>query len=88
MWVADRAWLLVGLAAQAAFSARFVIQWFASERAGKSIMPRAFWHFSIIGSVGLLSYAIHQRDPVFILGQSMGFLIYFRNLMLLRRSGD
>ena len=78
-------WLLVGFAGQAAFSARFLVQWLASERAGKSVVPLAFWYLSIAGSLTLLSYAIVRQDPVFILGQSFGVLIYSRNLILIHR---
>lgn len=78
-------WLLVGFAGQAAFSARFLVQWLASERAGKSVVPLAFWYLSIVGSLTLLSYAIVREDPVFILGQSLGVFIYGRNLILIRR---
>lgn len=78
-------WLLVGFAGQAAFSARFLVQWLASERAGKSVVPLAFWYLSIVGSLTLLSYAIVRQDPVFILGQSFGVLIYSRNLILIHR---
>lgn len=79
-------WLVIGLAGQAAFSARFLVQWLVSERAGRSIVPRAFWHLSLIGSFTLLSYAIARHDPVFILGQAFGFLVYSRNLYLIRRA--
>ena len=78
-------WLVLGFLAQAIFSARFLVQWIASERVGKSIVPNLFWHLSILGSVLLLIYAIHRRDPVFILGQSAGLLIYARNIHLLGR---
>jgi lipid-A-disaccharide synthase-like uncharacterized protein len=78
-------WLVVGFSGQALFSARFVIQWISSERAKKSVIPMAFWWCSIGGSLVLLTYAISRRDPVFILGQSMGFFIYVRNLHLLHR---
>ena len=67
------------------FSARFLIQWISSERAGKSVIPQAFWWASIGGAIFLLSYAIWRKDPVFILGQSLGFFIYARNLVLLSR---
>jgi lipid-A-disaccharide synthase-like uncharacterized protein len=75
-------WTIIGLCGQGAFSARFLIQWIASEKARKSIVPGAFWVLSILGSLVLLSYAIHQRDPVFILGQSAGLFVYSRNLAL------
>jgi len=78
-------WLALGLTGQAAFSGRFLVQWIASERAGRSVVPLAFWIFSVIGSALLLAYAIYRRDPVFILGQSFGILIYARNLYFIRR---
>ena len=78
-------WLVLGLVAQALFSARFILQWIASERAGKSVMPVVFWYLSISGSVLLLAYAIYRQDPVFILGQSAGLIVYFRNLYLIGR---
>jgi len=78
-------WLGLGFFAQLMFSARFLVQWLASERAGKSIVPLLFWYLSIGGSVLLLAYSIHRKDPVFILGQSMGIFIYTRNLYLIRR---
>ncbi len=77
-------WLGLGFLAQALFSARFLVQWIASERAGKSIVPDLFWYLSIAGSALLLAYAIYRRDPVFILGQSTGLFIYGRNLYLIR----
>jgi len=77
-------WLTIGLLGQLLFSARFLVQWISSERQGRSVVPLAFWWLSIAGSLVLLCYAIHRRDPVFILGQSMGFVIYVRNLMLIR----
>jgi lipid-A-disaccharide synthase-like uncharacterized protein len=78
-------WLVLGFVAQALFSARFILQWIASERAGKSVMPVVFWYLSISGSVLLLAYAIYRQDPVFILGQSAGLIVYFRNLYLIGR---
>ena len=78
-------WLGLGLFAQLMFTARFLVQWLASERAGKSIVPLMFWYLSIGGSVLLLVYSIHRKDPVFILGQSLGIFIYTRNLYLIRR---
>jgi lipid-A-disaccharide synthase-like uncharacterized protein len=78
-------WLIVGLVGQAMFSARFVIQWLASERAHRSVVPTLFWVFSILGSSILLIYAVHRRDPVFILGQLLGLFIYGRNLYLIWR---
>ncbi len=78
-------WLIVGFAGQAMFSARFLVQWLASEKARRSVMPNAFWYFSILGGSILLSYAIWRQDPVFIVGQGAGLFIYLRNLHLLRR---
>ena len=78
-------WLIVGFLGQILFSARFIIQWIYSEINKKSIIPLAFWFFSILGGVTLLIYAIHRRDPVFILGQSAGLLIYARNLYFINK---
>lgn len=78
-------WVMIGLGGQLAFTARFLVQWIASEKAGRSTIPIAFWYFSIVGGTILLSYAIYRADPVFILGQSMGVVIYSRNLWLIRR---
>ena len=73
-------WLVIGFIGQALFSARFIVQWIKSEKEKKSVFPVAFWYFSIAGGVTLLSYAIYREDPVFIVGQLTGLLIYFRNL--------
>lgn len=78
-------WLAVGLAGQAAFFGRFLVQWIASERQKRSVIPRAFWYLSLAGGLILLCYAIYRRDPVFILGQSTGVFIYARNLVLIAR---
>ena len=79
------AWVVVGFIGQAMFSARFVVQWLASERLGRSHLPVAFWYFSVAGGLILLVYAIHRRDPVFIVGQGAGLFIYARNLHLILR---
>jgi len=76
----DLIWYIIGFGGQALFTSRFVVQWIASERAGKSVMPVSFWFLSIGGSGSLLVYAAHLGDPVFILGQSMGSFVYLRNL--------
>jgi lipid-A-disaccharide synthase-like uncharacterized protein len=68
---------------QALFSARFIVQWLASERVRRSIVPRAFWYFSLAGGATLLAYAIHKRDPVFIAGQGLGLFVYLRNIYLI-----
>lgn len=78
-------WLVVGFLAQGLFSLRFLVQWIASERRRESTIPVAFWYFSIAGGLLLLAYAISRRDAVFIVGQSLGLLVYLRNLALLRR---
>ena len=78
-------WVLLGFAAQALFTLRFVVQWVASERAGKSVIPLAFWVFSIGGGVLLLIYAFYRKDPVFIAGQSFGVFVYLRNLYFVMR---
>lgn len=76
-------WVLFGLAAQLMFTARFLVQWIASERQKKSVVPLAFWYFSMLGGVMLLAYALYRADPVFILGQALGVVIYARNLWLI-----
>ena len=81
----ERIWLVIGFLGQALFSARFIVQWVASERARRSIVPHAFWFLSLAGGATLLSYAIYRQDPVFIVGQGAGLFIYLRNLMLIRR---
>ena len=78
-------WLVIGFAGQAMFSMRFLVQWIASEREKRSVVPIAFWWFSIAGGALLFAYAIYRLDPVFILGQCTGILIYSRNLFLIRR---
>src|SRR2546428_13486649 len=84
----DQLWLGVGFLGQAFFSARFLIQWIASERLGKSVVPRAFWYFSIGGGVTVLCYALWRRGPVFILGQGAGLVVYARNLYFALRDPD
>ena len=73
-------WLTLGMVAQLMFTLRFVVQWIASERARRSVMPETFWYFSFVGGVMLLIYAIYRLDPVFILGQASGLFIYSRNI--------
>ena len=76
-------WIILGFIAQAMFTGRFVVQWIASERARRSVVPVAFWVFSLVGGSLLLVYAIQRRDPVFILGQATGLFVYVRNLVLI-----
>ncbi len=78
-------WLLLGFAAQALFTMRFLVQWIASERLGRSVIPVAFWYFSIGGGVLLLIYALDRRDAVFIAGQAFGVFVYLRNLYFVLR---
>lgn len=76
-------WVVIGLGGQLLFTARFLVQWLASERAKRSVVPLSFWYLSIFGGVVLFAYALYRKDPVFILGQSMGVFIYARNLWLI-----
>ncbi|MDG9885340.1 lipid-A-disaccharide synthase N-terminal domain-containing protein [Pseudomonas sp. GD04058] len=78
-------WLIVGFAGQTVFTGRFVLQWLYSEFKRRSVIPVGFWYLSMLGSALLLSYAIYREDPVFIIGQSFGFLVYLRNLQLIAR---
>ena len=80
----DAVWLAVGLLGQLMFTARFIVQWIASERAGRSVVPVLFWYFSLIGGAVVLVYGIHKLEPVIILGQLPGVVIYSRNLWLIR----
>jgi lipid-A-disaccharide synthase-like uncharacterized protein len=77
--------IVLGFVGQALFSARFIVQWMVSEVQKKSVIPLAFWYFSIAGGVVLLSYAVLRHDPVFTLGQVGGLVVYIRNLVLVRR---
>ena len=81
----DAMWLTVGLLGQLMFTARLLVQWWASEKAGRSVVPVAFWYFSILGSLIVLAYGIHKLEPVIIIGQLPGTVIYARNLWLLRK---
>ncbi|HPF70164.1 MAG TPA: lipid-A-disaccharide synthase N-terminal domain-containing protein [Candidatus Krumholzibacteria bacterium] len=81
----EHAWLAVGLAGQIAFGGRFLVQWIVSERRRESVIPEAFWYMSLVGGALLLAYAIQRRDPVFILGQAFGALVYLRNIRLLAK---
>ena len=78
-------WLILGFVGQALFSMRFLIQWIYSEKNKRSMIPTAFWDFSLGGGLTLLTYAILREDPVFIVGQGTGLFIYMRNLMLIRK---
>ena len=78
-------WVALGFLAQAMFTMRFVVQWIASERVGRSVVPLAFWVFSIGGGLLLLVYALYRKDPVFIAGQAFGVFVYVRNLHFVLR---
>ena len=73
-------WYLVGFFGQAFFFSRFLVQWVASEKAGRSVIPMSFWYLSLLGGAVLFVYAVHLHDPVFIVGQSTGAFVYLRNL--------
>jgi lipid-A-disaccharide synthase-like uncharacterized protein len=78
-------WVVLGFVAQAMFFMRFAVQWLASERAGRSVVPTAFWIFSVVGGLLLLIYSLQRKDPVFIAGQALGLFIYLRNLQFIIR---
>jgi lipid-A-disaccharide synthase-like uncharacterized protein len=78
-------WVLLGFVAQGLFAMRFLVQWIASERAGRSVIPLAFWIFSICGGLLLLVYALYRKDPVFIAGQAFGAFVYLRNVYFVLR---
>jgi lipid-A-disaccharide synthase-like uncharacterized protein len=78
-------WLVLGFAAQLMFTMRFLVQWIASERAGRSVVPAAFWFFSLGGGILLLIYALYRKDAVFIAGQAFGVFVYLRNLYFVMR---
>jgi lipid-A-disaccharide synthase-like uncharacterized protein len=78
-------WILLGYFGQALFAMRFIVQWVASERVGRSVIPVAFWFFSIGGGLLLFVYALYIRDPVFIIGQGLGLFVYLRNLYFVFR---
>ena len=82
-------WIIIGFIAQAMFSVRFLVQWIASEKRRESYLPNLFWYFSIAGGSFLLIYAIHRKDPVFIIGQASGLFVYLRNLyfVILKKKG-
>jgi len=80
-------WLAFGLAAQLLFTARFLVQWLASEKVGRSVVPLAFWVLSIAGGLMLLIYGLVRREPIIILGQALAVFIYLRNIMLIRKAG-
>lgn len=85
MGMLNNAWLVLGLIGQTIFSGRFLLQWIYSEYKRRSVIPVAFWYASIVGALLLLCYACYKKDPVFIVAQASGLLIYLRNLQMRRR---
>ena len=83
---ANSIWLIVGFIGQGLFFMRFLVQWIATEKAQKSVIPDLFWYFSLSGGAVLFSYALYRQDPVFILGQGLGIFIYLRNLYFVRKN--
>ena len=83
--MSETLWLIVGFVGQGCFFFRFLVQWLSSEREKRSVIPIAFWYFSMAGAMIVLAYAIHRRDPVFIVGQLTGVFIYTRNLYFIYR---
>jgi lipid-A-disaccharide synthase-like uncharacterized protein len=81
----EMAWLIFGLAGQTLFMMRFIVQWIHSERHQKSVIPDSFWYLSLLGGLSVLAYGFHRVDPVIILGQLPGTIVYSRNLILIRR---
>ncbi len=81
-------WLVIGFLGQSLFFGRFFLQWVVSERRKQSVIPIGFWFFSLGGGLLLLAYAIHRRDPVFIVGQTFGAFVYLRNLWFIFRPGE
>lgn len=78
-------WVAIGFIGQGLFFMRFFVQWLASEKQGRSVIPTAFWYFSLSGGLTLFCYALWRRDPVFILGQGTGLFIYLRNIYFIRK---
>lgn len=79
-------WWAIGFGGTVLFASRFLVQWIASEKAKRSVIPVSFWYLSIVGGLLSLAYAIYRLDPVFILGQLTGTVVYLRNLALIRRA--
>ncbi len=84
-FVTDPYWVSFGFLGTAFFGSRFLIQWIASERAGESVFPMAFWWLSVGGSLILMAYALHRQDPVFVVSYLPNCVVYFRNIVLVRR---
>ena len=82
----DKIYIYIGFLGQLCFSMRFIVQWISSEKAKKSVIPISFWYFSFLGGIILLVYAVYRKDPVFIMGQLPGVLIYSRNIYLIHKN--
>ena len=87
-WRHPRLWLFLGCLGQGLFTARFLLQWLATERSGATIVPRIFWRLSLCGGMAMLAYALSRRDPVVAVGQIMGLVVYARNLIIATRSDE
>lgn len=85
MTATDWVWVTIGAVGQTLYGARMIVQWWVSERQGKSVVPASFWYLSLVASVLMMAYALWRRDPVFIGGQVIGLAIYTRNLSLIKR---
>ena len=85
MITTDTIWIATGFLGQGLFFGRWIVQWLASERSASSRVPISFWYLSLVGGLITLAYAIYRKDPVFIAGQSIGSVVYIRNLMLIYR---
>ena len=83
---AEQIWICIGFLGQGLFTMRFFVQWLASEKQKKSVIPTAFWYFSLAGGLTLLCYAVYRQDPVFIIGQGTGLFIYLRNLYFILKA--
>src|SRR5216117_3415999 len=86
MSVTETIWVIIGFTGQGLFFSRWLVQWLRSEREKESTIPLSFWYLSLIGGLITLAYAVYRQDPVFIAGQSIGTLVYLRNLMLIHRN--
>jgi lipid-A-disaccharide synthase-like uncharacterized protein len=86
-WNDSLLWIMIGVGGQLAFFSRFLVQWLASERAGESYIPMSFWYLSLVGSLILLVYAVHRREPIFLLGYLPNSVVYIRNIMLIKKRG-
>ena len=88
MSTTETIWVIIGFTGQGLFFSRWLVQWVRSERVRESTIPLSFWYLSLIGGLITLTYAIYRRDPVFITGQTVGNLVYLRNLMLIYRKRE